>query len=172
METVLRMQKLPAFPGYSVSDDGRVWSEKPWRGTSGRWLRPSTDGGGYQCVDLCVDGTKHDVRIHRLVAFTFLGAPPVPGLEVRHLDGNPANNHVSNLKWGTAVENMADQVAHGTSNHGERNPAAKLTEADVLDIREQQGVSHVGMARRYGVSETAIRKIRTGATWGHVQEAA
>jgi DNA-binding CsgD family transcriptional regulator len=32
----------------------------------------------------------------------------------RHLDGNPANNHISNLGWGTNSENTQDRLEHGT----------------------------------------------------------
>lgn len=44
---------------------------------------------------------------------TFVGPPP-PGLEVRHLDGVSHNNLLSNLVYGTHLENMRDRLIHGT----------------------------------------------------------
>lgn len=50
--------------------------------------------------------------IHRLVAEAFLGPPPFARALVRHLDGDPANNRVENLAWGTYGENLADLHRH------------------------------------------------------------
>lgn len=42
-------------------------------------------------------------------------AGPCPeGLEVRHLDGDPANNRLTNLCYGTHSENVQDSLRHGT----------------------------------------------------------
>lgn len=51
--------------------------------------------------------------VHRIVCATFHGAPPFAGAQVRHLDGNLANNHADNLAWGTCAENHADRRGHG-----------------------------------------------------------
>ncbi|AXV72811.1 hypothetical protein CJO75_01120 [Ralstonia solanacearum] len=53
--------------------------------------------------------------IHRLVALTFLGPPPSRQHEVAHNDGNRANNIVTNLRWATHAENVADTFRHGTA---------------------------------------------------------
>lgn len=57
-----------------------------------------------------------DGFVHRLVARTFIGPCP-PGLEVRHKDGDPTNNHVDNLEYGTRAQNMQDRVKHGNNPH-------------------------------------------------------
>jgi hypothetical protein len=51
--------------------------------------------------------------IHQLVAGAFIGPRPV-GYETRHMDGNPTNNVVSNLAYGTKSDNSMDAVRHGT----------------------------------------------------------
>jgi hypothetical protein len=58
------------------------------------------------------------------VALAFLA--PQPGTRVvRHLDGDPANNHVSNLAWGTQSENMKDTLQHGTNYWANRTHCPK-----------------------------------------------
>ncbi|MGH3845534.1 MAG: HNH endonuclease [Pseudonocardiaceae bacterium] len=56
--------------------------------------------------------------VHHLVLTAFVEPRP-PGKEGRHLDRNPGNNHLSNLRWSTHSENQLDQIRHGT--HYERN---------------------------------------------------
>lgn len=63
----------------------------------------------YLCVYLSVNGNAKVVSVHRLVVEAFLGPPPI-GHEVRHLDGNPQNNFLSNVVWGTKIENCRDRI--------------------------------------------------------------
>ncbi len=58
-------------------------------------------------------GTKKQVYVHQLVLGAFVGPCPI-GMECRHLDGNPSNNFLSNLRWGTHLENMEDMRRHGS----------------------------------------------------------
>lgn len=51
--------------------------------------------------------------VHRLVAKAFIGEIP-DGYVVEHLDGDPSNNHVSNLKISTQSENIRTALTHGT----------------------------------------------------------
>lgn len=89
------------FPGYWVSDHGRVYG--PGRGGSGHFLKPVLQGGYYKAT-LTRPGLKMDKRINRLVAQAFkentLNLPLV-----MHLDNDPTNNHIDNLDWGTHAEN-------------------------------------------------------------------
>jgi hypothetical protein len=59
-------------------------------------------------------GERHPVQnVHALVAAAFLGPRP-EGMQVRHGDGSKDNNHLSNLCYGTASDNVRDSIAHGT----------------------------------------------------------
>lgn len=51
-------------------------------------------------------------RVHVLVLEAF-DRPRPKGAVCRHLDGNPINNHLSNLAWGTHKENTEDRKRHG-----------------------------------------------------------
>jgi hypothetical protein len=118
--TMERWLPVPGFEGmYEVSDMGRVRSWKRWGVDGARILKPHPDGDGYLKVALHRDSKRFDVAIHRLVPLAFIGPPP-QGHEVRHLDGDPANNHLSNLRYGTQFENAQDRVAHGRDAHARR----------------------------------------------------
>lgn len=56
----------------------------------------------------------------------------------RHLDGNPKNNNIKNLKWGTPKRNSADRKKHGRTkgaHKGEKHHFAKLTNKQVRKLR-------------------------------------
>lgn len=104
---------------YEVSSLGRVRSQARPR-TRGGLLKPfKNKKQGYPTVGLCKFGVKQVVRVHVLVAETFLGPRP-PGSEVRHLDGNPGNPAASNLAYGTRSQNLLDMRAHGTHHNGKK----------------------------------------------------
>lgn len=96
-------------PDYEVSNLGRVRSLKYGRA---RVLRPGVHPKGYHNHQLSMDGTRVPATAHALVLAAFVGPRP-GGLVVRHLDGNPANNALSNLAYGTDAENAADCLRHG-----------------------------------------------------------
>ena len=98
-----------------------------------------------------------------------VGPRPSPRHLTRHSCGNKLCVNPKHLRWATQKENMADCVAHGTHNRGERCGAAKLRIADVRFIRTQRGrVRQVDLARRFGVSRAAIGSIHQGRNWRHV----
>ena len=104
--------------------------------------------------------------VHRLVLRTFVGEP-IPGDVARHIDGNPENNRLENLAWGTPAENNRDMVRHGRSGRGERSASAKLTEQDVRLIRSLRGwVSAARLGRVFGVTPTTISQVWNGRSWG------
>jgi len=109
---------------YSVSDRGRVRSEDRevphYRGgvslRRGLTISPEVDARGYRRVVLMSGGRRVHQSIHRLVCEAFHGPAPEGKPFSLHGDGNPSNNKVSNVRWGSSWDNMADKVLHGT-NH-------------------------------------------------------
>ncbi len=114
-DTPERWLPLPGYEGiYDVSDQGRVRSWAPWRSQPvprirSQYLRPD----GHKGLALCNDGVQISAKVHQLVLLAFVGPRP-EGMEIRHLDGDPINNVLSNLVYGTHSENMFDRVRHGT----------------------------------------------------------
>jgi len=98
---------------YEVSEFGDVRRIKPAQGTRrGTLLKPINDGRGYAVYNLHSPGRRVRAKAHRLVLEAFVGASP-DGMWALHYDDNPQNNHVSNLRWGTRIENGADRARNG-----------------------------------------------------------
>lgn len=103
--------------------------------------------------------------IHQLVLLAFVGPCP-KGYACRHLDGDPKNNHLSNLEWGTYTENNRDRIAHGTIPRGSKVNTSKLTEVKVREIRELLKIMGCKkIARMYGVRYNSIHAIKKRRSW-------
>jgi hypothetical protein len=94
---------VPGHPRYEVSNQGRV---KGPRGLLNGWF----DQDGYRKIHFVEGGTP---SVHVLVLEAFSG-PRSERMVARHLNGDPADNRLANLAWGTHSENALDQVDHGT----------------------------------------------------------
>lgn len=158
-------------PGYAISEDGRVWSavigrRRPRIGTEWKEMKPSPQHRGHLAV--CLGGGDQRF-VHVLVLRAFVGPCP-PKMECRHLDGNPANNNLWNLCWGTPKENGQDRIRHGTSRKGEPGSHHVLTEDDVRGVLKMRadGITMVAIARRLGVHDRTIQAIMYGRSWTHL----
>lgn len=102
---------------YQVSSHGRVRSldriDSLGRLRKGRIRKMTVSRAGYYETILSKDGKVKKHYTHRIVAKAFCGGF-VDGLDVCHNDGNPANNHYTNLRWDTRSNNMLDCRKHGT----------------------------------------------------------
>jgi hypothetical protein len=159
-------EPVPDFPDYIVSKDGQVLSVKRGYG----WiLSPiKRKRSGHLYVFLYRDGQMFKKYIHNLVLIAW-NRQPLPGEEGRHLNGNPADNHLDNLAWGTPQDNSDDRVRHGRSPRGEKSPVHKLTEQQVFQIRQRVGRETLrSLAKEYGVSHTCIRRAGNGMNWGYL----
>lgn len=93
------------YPGYYVSDHGRIASELRGQRKLLRQYRIIREGGQpHHKVCLIKNGTKHTVAVHNLVAQEFLANDDPAKTKVSHIDGDNDNNHVSNLEWVTSSE--------------------------------------------------------------------
>lgn len=164
-------KEVPGFPGYEVSDYGRLRSFVPSRrhGSDERVLRGGNDKDGYRRAVFCADGGKvrKSLRIAPIVAALFIGPRP-DGQVLRHLNGNCIDDRADNLAYGTQKENMADKKTAGTWQGGENHPLAKLTEKDVKAIRLSTE-SNTVLAQTFGVKPVTISAVKTGRLWPHVK---
>jgi len=173
----IEVRTILEFPNYAITRDGKVWS-KPRKDNIGRdvggvWLTfyPSTNGK-YSIIRFWIRNKKYARRIHQLVLETYVGPCP-KGMECRHLNGNPADNRLDNLCWGTHQENMKDMVRHGThiTHAGEKNGQAKLTEQDVRMIvyMYRTGLlTKKEIAGQYKITRQCITLILNRKNWKHL----
>lgn len=107
---------------------------------------------------------------HRLVAEHFIPNPnnyPI----INHIDGNPSNNHVSNLEWCTHGQNLKHAYKmERMSKKGDKNSIAVFSNDDILSIRKlkEEGYSQNNIADRYSVSQSHISLIVNRKIWSHI----
>lgn len=128
------------------------------------------DGGGYGKVTF-----RGSTRKAHRVAWELMRGPIPSGMELMHSCDNRRCCRVDHLSVGTRQENARDMVLKGRGPRGERSGTAKLTPADVRDIRETWATSGAkysrtsptitSLARRHGVAPRTIWLVVTGATW-------
>jgi len=155
---------------YEVSNYGRVRSwinPRRVRQDAPADIKPWANNHGYMVWGSRLTGQRKTLIVHTSVATAFLGPRP-PNMGVRHLNSDKSNNRLDNLLWGTAKEQARDKVAVGTDPVGVRNPQAKLTEQDVLEIRASCSEYPTALARRYGVCRETVRLIINRESWVHV----
>lgn len=122
---------------YEVSDDGRVRS-RPRPRTKGGLLRCKVGKRGYLAVSLVSGGRQETREVHRIVAAAFIGPRP-PGQEVRHLDGDPLNCNLANLRYGTRSQNVRDKRRHGTDHNVAKTHCPRGHPYDEANTRLYQG---------------------------------
>jgi hypothetical protein len=87
-------KRIRGFVRYSVSDWGRVRSEK-----SGRILSLNQNQYGLVYVGMVRDGIQYHRSVPLLVALAFIPNDREPFDTPINLDGDRFNNHVDNLTW-------------------------------------------------------------------------
>lgn len=158
----------PIEDNYLVSNFGNVFSIK-----RNIIMKTRYDRQGYEVLVLHSNSGPVNKSVHRLVATCFIDNPlNLP--QVNHKDGNKSNNTVSNLEWVNASSNNKHAFDLGLRKSGEKHHKAKLTEADVKDIRQLliQGVPQRAIAKYFPVGRTTIAKIASNQIWKQLTEEA
>jgi hypothetical protein len=156
MATPESWKRYPFDMRFRVSSLGRVrFEDKP-----PKVIKPRVSGYYYVCA---YAGRKVQYAVHEMVLTSFKGLCP-PLHTASHLDGDPDNNAVDNLAWETHSENCLRKKQHGSHQGGEANGSAKLTAAQVAEIRASPLGSRK-LAPLYGVADAHIRRIRRGDAW-------
>ena len=137
------------------------WNKVKKTETCWLWLG-AKDPNGYGNVRL--PGGKYG-KAHRFAYQIAYGNIP-DGLLILHICDNPCCVRPSHLVPGTQRENMLDW----TTKH--RNPAVKLTETQVIEIKN--AIKHwykglgIRLAQQYNVAPCTINDIKMGRTWSHI----
>ncbi|MDR0207464.1 MAG: hypothetical protein LBI45_09450 [Bacteroidales bacterium] len=172
---------------YAISNYGRLVSFKE-EINEGRIIKGSLQDG-YRIWRYLTRDKKNRKKYkhkfyYRLVAEYFIPKTSDEQIYILHLDRNRANDHINNLKWATKEEML---------NHAKKSPFViearkkqlagihanrvhignKLTSTDVMLIKKillnpNRKTRLKILAKRFGVSEMTLHRIRTGESWGHI----
>lgn len=154
---------------YDVSSLGRVRSLRR-SSTSGRVLKPWVQAGyGYLAVKLSCNSVQATKLVHKLVAEAFIGPCP-EGQQVRHGPNGKLDNRASQLCYGTPKDDGQDRVRDGSSRKGVKSHMAKLTDADVIEIRRRRATGELQrtIAASYDITASLVSMIVNGKIWRHL----
>jgi len=141
------------LPFYEVSEYGdlRLLTNRSNR-LAGTILKGSVKAGGYREYKIRWEGKEYHLGAHRLVLLAFVGEPPTPEHQCAHWDGDPTNNHHSNLRWATPAENKGHRT---------------FTKEQVREMRKmhEDGKSYRDIRQTYQISKGNLSAIINRQTW-------
>lgn len=125
-----------ANTGYLISTDGRVI------GRSGKELKQHLRKG-YCYITI----GKQKFSVHRMVALTYIPNPENKP-EIDHIDGNPLNNNVDNLRWVTRQENEMNPIT--------RQRISKVHKGKIISQEQREKLRLCNLGKKQ--SEETIKK--------------
>ncbi len=133
------------------------------------WRGHCQKRGGYGLFGFASRGPRRTRLAHRVAYELTYGQIP-PHLHVCHRCDVGACVNPAHLFLGTPKDNMQDASAKGRTHRGERTPSARLTAANVGEIRERraQGSTYQSLADVFGVSMAQIHHICVRQQWKHL----
>ena len=161
---------LYSIPGYTdirpnsyyLASNGRIFSTVNNRLTEMSLSYTS----GYGFIRLCgeTDGVRKSYRMNRLIMLYFNYIPNSENYEVDHIDGNPMNNDLSNLRWVTHTENMQYAIQNGQIKR-------QFNKEQITEIKRfiYEGKSLTKIAEVFGTSIPMICKIKNGEVYTDIE---
>lgn len=191
------MTKLCSIPGCGKPVIGRGWCSMHytrWRmhgdtsitlaaapGSYMKWLQEFVGYEGLECLKWPFysshDGRPNTVKYKgrqvnaaRAMCILAHGNPPTPTHQAAHSCGKALEGCVNpqHLSWKTCAQNHEDKILHGTLIRGSQHRLAKLSESQVMEIREvyaKSGISHQQIAIKFGVSRRLVSGIIARKKW-------
>jgi hypothetical protein len=158
---------------FKISNYGRVINCKGKK----EFLVKRSYTNGFQALHVRQkrNGKSTGRYVHRLVADHFLTHDDEKEFVI-HLNYDNKDNRTQNLQWVSKKEKEAHQRANPVrQKEGVRRPYAKLTETKVKFLKRKLNDPNRKtrlkiLAKRFGVSEMQLYRIKTGENWGDVTE--
>jgi len=167
------LKPIPGYPGYSVTIDGRVWSDNKSHLRGDGWMTPQwrgyPDSKKYLAVHLRKGGTHKWRRVHQLVLEAWREPRP-PGMFACHKDDNKANNHLDNLYWGTPKQNAQDAVRSGRHNSARSRKLSEQMVWNIHVLRHQWKMEQDRIALVLGISRRHVWSILHGLRYPEIYQ--
>ncbi len=156
------------IPTRTIEARTRFWAKIDKRSPDDCWPWTGCRRDGYGLFLL----GRTTYSAHRIAFLESTGIQP-QHLCVCHTCDMPLCCNPKHLFLGTNADNMRDRNKKGRQAKGEKLHTARLTEENVIKISQAQKAyfhgQDVALAGEYGVASNAIRAIRTGEHWAHLE---
>ena len=103
--------EIEGYENYTIDREGKVFNTK-----FNSFLNPCLRKDGYLQVALYKNGKPKIFTLHRLLGLAYIPNPENKPT-VDHIDINPSNNNLSNLRWATQSEQNENQGSKGEIPH-------------------------------------------------------
>ena len=131
------------------------------------------DKDGYGTTTLSENGIRKTWKVHRLIWSLTKGEIP-KGMLICHKCDNPRCFNLDHLFLGTHSDNSMDrekkQRSGNNYENGSKNPQSKLTEQDVLLIRElySTGNSALEISKKFNIHPNHVTRLNSKGRWKHI----
>lgn len=152
--------------GYTITEAGDVI------GVRGKPLALKVSKIGYQWFSIKMPGRKTamNIPVHKFQAYQKYGKVVFfPEIVVRHIDGNPLNNHIDNILIGNVQDNCLDippderlrKAIHASSH------LRKFTDKEVTMIRRDRsnGMTYKQLKEKYGAGKSTLSYLFNSALY-------
>ena len=165
-------KEIPGYDGkYEVSTYGNVRCVNYRRSGKSQNMKLSLSHHNYYMVTLRQQGKNVNRSVHRLVAITWIPNPKnLP--EIDHINSNPSDNRIENLRWCTKEENYKNPATiakrrnrKGTKGAYSKNPITDERRKEI-SLTLSKPVIQMDLFRRY-INEYPSIKIAGEVTKVH-----
>ena len=116
-------KEVEDYSNYIIFKTGTIWSKYKNRFIKRfNSKKRESDGRIVKQVYLYKNGKKKTFLLHRLLGFAFIyNDDPINKIQIDHIDRNPLNNDLSNLRWVTLEEQSRNRKIHNNNKLGLRH---------------------------------------------------
>lgn len=164
-------QRLPASNLKRATPAERFASKVDKRGSDECWpFTGSTAEHKLGHGEFFVSPDRGKVPAHSYALELATGTPCPPGMEACHHCDNPPCCNPAHIYYGTRQQNVDDMITRGRNARGERVNSARLTEGQVVEMRNRyvSGERQLALAAEFGIRGSAVSLIVNGLRWAHV----
>ncbi len=138
-----------SFSKYEVSSLGQIRNKE-----SGYIFSANPTDAGYICNKFLDDeGESENILAHIIIARTFLGEPETDDLTVDHINREPADNSLVNLRWATKKQQTANSDRSNCKAKGQ--PVIQYT-MNMEEMRTWPDI--ITAANKLGIDQSSITK--------------